>query len=77
MKALLVDGHPAPGRFCRALADKMRETWTTAGCEVRFHDLVEEGFDPRLTDAEARGQASTDPLVRQHINELRDRTTSD
>ena len=57
MKALVVVGHPAPGSFCRAIADKIRETWSAAGCEVR-HDLVDEGFDPRLTAAEARGQAT-------------------
>ena len=72
MKALVVVGHPAPGSFCRAIADKIRETWSAAGCAVRFHDLVEEDFDPRLTAAEARGQATADPLVRQHIAELRD-----
>jgi NAD(P)H dehydrogenase (quinone) len=72
MKALVVVGHPAPGSFCRAIADKVRETWSAAGCAVRFHDLVEEDFDPRLTAAEARGQATADPLVRQHIAELRD-----
>ena len=72
MKALVVVGHPAPGSFCRAIADKIRETWSAAGCAVRFHDLVEEDFDPRLTAAEARGQATVDPLVRQHIAELRD-----
>jgi putative NADPH-quinone reductase len=72
MKALVVIGHPAPGSFNRALAETIRETWSAAGCEVRFHDLVEEGFDPRLTAAEARGQASTDPLVLRHITELRD-----
>jgi NAD(P)H dehydrogenase (quinone) len=71
MKALVVVGHPAPGSFCRAIADRIRETWSAAGCEVRFHDLVEEGFDPRLTAAEARGQATADPLVRRHIDELR------
>ena len=71
MKALVVVGHPAPGSFNRALAETIRETWSTAGCEVRFHDLVEEGFDPRMTAAEARGQASTDPLVLRHIAELR------
>ena len=71
MKGLVV-GHPAPGSFCRAIADRIRETWSAAGCEVRFHDLVEEGFDPCLTAAEARGQASVDPLVLQHIAELRD-----
>ncbi len=72
MKALVVVGHPAPGSFCRAIADRIRERWSAAGCEVRFHDLVEEGFDPRLTAAEARGQPSTDPLVQRHIAELRD-----
>jgi NAD(P)H dehydrogenase (quinone) len=72
MKALVVVGHPAPGSFCRAIADKIRETWSAAGCAIRFHDLVEEDFDPRLTAAEARGQATVDPLVRQHIAELRD-----
>ena len=72
MKALVVVGHPAPGSFCRAIADRIRETWSAAGGEVRFHDLVEGGFDPRLTAAEARGQATADPLVRQHIAELRD-----
>ena len=72
MKALVVVGHPAPGSFNRAIAEAIRETWAAAGCEVRFHDLVEEGFDPHLTAAEARGQASVDPLVLRHIAELRD-----
>lgn len=72
MKALVVVGHPAPGSFCRALAERIRETWEAAGCEVRFHDLAEEGFDPRLTAAEARGQSTSDPLVLRHIAELRD-----
>ena len=71
MKALVVVGHPAPGSFCRAIADRIRETWAAAGCAVRFHDLVGEDFDPRLTAAEARGQATADPLVRRHIAELR------
>ena len=72
MRALVVVGHPAPGSFCRAIADRIRERWSEAGCEVRFHDLVEEDFDPRLTAGEARGQATVDPLVRRHIDELRD-----
>ncbi|MPZ33494.1 MAG: hypothetical protein GEV13_21295 [Rhodospirillales bacterium] len=43
MKALVGVGHPAPGSFCRALADKVRKRWSAAGCEARFHDLAEEG----------------------------------
>jgi putative NADPH-quinone reductase len=71
MEALVVVGHPAPGSFNRAIAEAIRETWSAAGCNVRFHDLVEEDFDPRLSAAEARGQASTDPLVLRHIAELK------
>ena len=72
MKALVVVGHPAPGSFNRAIAEAIREAWTAAGCEVRFHDLVEERFDPSMTPEEARGKASADPLVRRHIAELCD-----
>lgn len=71
MKALVVVGHPAPGSFNRSIAEAIRETWSVAGCDVRFHDLVEEAFDPRLTAGEARGEASADPLVRTHISELK------
>jgi NAD(P)H dehydrogenase (quinone) len=71
MKALVVVGHPAPGSFNRALGEAIREAWMAAGCDVRFHDLVEEDFDPRLTAGEARGETSADALVRTHIAELK------
>jgi NAD(P)H dehydrogenase (quinone) len=71
-KALIVVGHPAPDSFNRAIAETIRDTWSAAGCEVRFHDLVEEGFEPRLTAGEARGEPSNDPLVQKHIAALRD-----
>ena len=71
MKASIILGHPAPGSFNHALAEVIRSAWVAAGCEARFHDLAAEGFDPRLTAAEARGEASADPLVRAHIEELR------
>src|SRR5262249_51267074 len=71
MQALVVVGHPAPQSFNRAIADAIRAAWERDGCDVRFHDLVEEGFDPCLTAEEARGQPSTDALVRRHIAELR------
>ncbi len=71
MKALVVVGHPAAGSFNRAIAEAIRATWQSAGCDVWFHDLVEEKFDPCLSAGEARGQASTDPLVQTHIAQLR------
>lgn len=71
MKTLVVVGHPAPGSLNRALAETIGEAWHAAGCEVAFHDLVEEGFDPCLSAAEARGQPTDDPQVRRHIAELK------
>ncbi len=67
-------GHPVPGSFNHALADAVTEVWQGLGCEVAFHDLTTEGFDPCLTAAEARGEASVDPLVQAHIGAL---TTAD
>ncbi len=71
MKALIVVGHPAAASFNHALASAVRSAWQAAGCDVCFHDLVAEDFDPRLSAAEARGEPSTDPLVRTHIEALR------
>ena len=71
MRALVVVGNPAPASFNRALADTIASTWQAADCDVRFHDLVEEDFDPRLTAREARGEPSLDLLVQAHIAELR------
>jgi len=70
MKALVVVGHPAPGSFNRGIAEAIRAAWEAASCEVWFHDLGEEGFDPCLSAEEARGEASMDPLVRTHIAQL-------
>lgn len=70
MKALVVLGHPAPGSFNHALADTIRQTWAALGCDVTFHDLAAEGFDPCMTAAEAREAKTDDPLVQRYINEL-------
>ncbi|KRE89822.1 hypothetical protein ASG87_02415 [Frateuria sp. Soil773] len=72
MKALVVMGHPCPESFNHAIAGTIAGAWRAAGCEVAFHDLVQEGFDPRLTAAEARGEASADPLVQVHVAQLLD-----
>jgi NAD(P)H dehydrogenase (quinone) len=72
MKAFIVVGHPAPQSFNHAIAETIKETWEAAGCDLSFHDLLGENFDPRLTASEARGEASTDPLVQSHIAQLRE-----
>lgn len=71
MKALVVVGHPAADSFNHALAKAVRAAWTSAGCDVVFHDLYAEGFDPLLSAAEARGEPTADKTVAAHISELR------
>ena len=70
MKALIVLGHPAPASFNHALAETIRQTWAAAGCDVTFHDLAAENFDPRMTATEAHEGASSDPTVLRHIADL-------
>ena len=72
MKALVVVGHPAPGSLNHSIARTIVRTWQDCGCDVWFHDLLEEGFPPLLTPDEARGGAPVDPLVQTHIAQLRE-----
>lgn len=71
MKALVVVSHPAADSFNHALAEAVRAAWTSAGCDLVFHDLYAEGFDPLLSASEARGMSSADKTVAAHIAELR------
>lgn len=71
MKALVVVCHPAADSFNHALAQAVRAAWTSAGCDVVFHDLYAEGFDPLLSASEARGMPTADETVAAHIAELR------
>lgn len=71
MKALVVVCHPAADSFNHALAEAVRAAWTSTGCDVVFHDLYAEGFDPLLSTSEARGMSSEDETVATHIAELR------
>ena len=72
MKALVVVSHPSAESFNHALADAVRGTWTSLGCDVAFHDLYREGFQPLLTAEEHRGVPSLDPVVQAHIARLRE-----
>jgi NAD(P)H dehydrogenase (quinone) len=72
MKALVILSHPRIGSFNHALAELVRATWTASGCHVRLHDLHAERFDPILSAEESIGVASQDPVVRAHIESLRE-----
>jgi NAD(P)H dehydrogenase (quinone) len=72
MKALVVVSHPSPESFSHALADAVRRTWASLGCDVAFYDLYLERFQPLLTAEEHRGAPSLDPVVQAHIARLRE-----
>ncbi|MFI0846823.1 NAD(P)H-dependent oxidoreductase [Mesorhizobium sp. IMUNJ 23232] len=71
MKALVVISHPAADSFNHALAEAVRTAWVSAGCDVVFRDLYAEGFDPLLSESEARGMQTSDETIAAHIADLR------
>lgn len=71
MDALIVVAHPDPASLTHALAHALRRTWEASGCAVEFRDLHAEGFDPVLSVEEARGEPTTDPLARAHVEALK------
>jgi putative NADPH-quinone reductase len=69
-RALVVVSHPDPLSFSHALAGRIAVGFADAGLQVDLLDLHAVGFDPCLTLEEARGQASSDPMVRAEIARL-------
>lgn len=61
--------HPRPGSFNHALAEAACAALIGAGCEVWFHDLYAEGFDPLLAAPELERDASLAPLLARHCRE--------
>jgi putative NADPH-quinone reductase len=70
MKVLVIIGHQKTGSFCHAIAGTAVETLKAAGHEVIYHDLYEERFDPILPDAEVPREATLDPVIQRHCDEL-------
>ncbi|MBN2475249.1 MAG: NAD(P)H-dependent oxidoreductase [Pirellulales bacterium] len=70
MKVFVVIGHQHPGSFCHAIAEAAVEQLRTAGHDVVFHDLYQEGFDPILPHEEIDKQAELDPAVQRHVDEV-------
>jgi putative NADPH-quinone reductase len=69
-QALVVVAHPDPGSFNHALARAVNDVFLECGLRSSLRDLHAEPFDPVLTADEARGGATSDPLVRAHIDLL-------
>lgn len=72
MKILLILGHPDKGSLNSRIAQEAAETLESAGHDVAFHDLYDEGFDPVLPLEDLRRRASFAPLPSRYAEELVD-----
>lgn len=72
MKILVVIGHQNTNQtsFCHAVTQTAVAQLEADGHEVILHDLYAERFDPVLTQEELTAESSSDPTVRQHVDEL-------
>lgn len=62
--------HPYAQSLNAAIAATVVATLEKNGYGVHFHDLCQEGFDPLLDGQELLADDSSDPLVRQHQEEV-------
>ena len=66
-KALVVVSHPDPDSLNHALASAIATAWDSLGIETRLVDLHALGFDPVISQEEARGRATTNAGVQEQI----------
>lgn len=70
MNLLMILAHPDPSSLNHALAASIHTRLVGAGHQVWFHDLYRESFDPILDFREIPRDASLDPIISQHCDEL-------
>jgi len=69
--AFIVVAHPDKNSFNHAIAQSVVGRLHRLGISTALRDLYAEEFEPRITASEMRGQATTDPMVIEHIELLR------
>lgn len=69
-KALVVVSHPDPTSLNHALAKALVVAWESCGVPTRLVDLHAIGFDPVMGMEEARGTATENSVVKEHITLL-------
>lgn len=76
MRVLVVLAHPNPASFNHAVAERAVSTLRASGHHVILHDLYAEGFAAVMSAAEREAYHGDspvlDPLVAEHIADLRD-----
>ena len=62
--------HPYTHSLNAAIAATVVATLEKNGYSVHFHDLYQEGFNPLINGQELVADDSSDPLLRQHQEEI-------
>jgi putative NADPH-quinone reductase len=79
MRAVIIVANPDPGSFSHAIAARARAGLEGAGHSVIVHDLCAEGFRATMSAEELEAYNGNlpvlDPLVEEHIADLRDAHT--
>lgn len=69
MKISVILAHPDPASFNHVIAERAVQTLEKNGCEVLFHDLYKERFDPLLPAGEIPKDAKLPVSIEQHCKE--------
>ncbi len=72
MRILVVLGHPGPGSFNHAIAERAVQALRANGHEIFFHDLYAEGFAALMPAEELGRDADLSPEIARHCRELAD-----
>ncbi len=79
MRAVVIVANPNPTSFSHAIAARLREGLEASGHRVIVHDLYAEGFRAAMSAEEREAYHGdvpvVDPLVIEHITDLRDAHT--
>ncbi len=79
MRAVVIVANPNPSSFSHAIAARLREGLEASGHNVIVHDLYAEGFRAAMSAEEREAYHGDvpviDPLVIEHITDLRDAHT--
>jgi putative NADPH-quinone reductase len=71
MKVFVIIGHQNPGSFNHAIISYVLNTLKELGHETFYHDLYAEKFDPIVPHEEIANENLLPPLVKQHLQELK------
>lgn len=63
-------GHPNPQSLNHAIAHAIRDDLRDLGCEIIFHDLYSERFDPLITAGEIPESGLISPQIEAHCADL-------